>query len=548
MKKEALIILGILIIASAIFSVLAEQNITDSDNDSYNSTIDCNDNDSSVWRNIIVYIDNDSDEIGVAPATELCIGTNIPPGYSNVSDDCNDNESSIWQNLAVYSDNDNDSYGSANSSLMCLGESIPAGYSNVSGDCNESSAEINPGILDIPNNDIDENCDGFDNIDLDSDGFFRFNLNNHLKDCDDNNPFIYPNATELCNDIDDNCNGNDDENFPDKDEICYIGVGECRSSGEIICNQNGNATKCRAVANNPSKEVCDEKDNDCDGLTDEEDICNMSSVGIIIYNPEKEIYNTGKIPLNISIFGTGKAVDKISYIDYSEKRPREIILCRKCTEYGKNIAKILRLKDGVHNLLFKAYLNGSVLNDSKEIIIDSKKPKIYLPSIRTKIYTNGVFYFNYDENNVKKVTLFYENKSVISENCTSGKKKTCLIKANLSEYDGKDINYNFLIEDISGNIEKSKNLTAEVDTTLPLINELTYPVIGNYVYFRLNITEKNFKDISYYDNSDKNPKWRVLCSVLKGGICEKNQRLTSGEHNITIRVMDKAENSVSAQV
>ena len=137
----------------------------------------------------------------------------------------------------------------------------------------------------------------------------------------------------------------------------------------------------------------------------------------------------------------------------------------------------------------------------------------------------------------------YDNKTYADENCSSGKSQVCKIWINLSEYNGKDILYSFSAEDISGNSVQTKNMTAEADITPPVIESITYPVIGNSVYFRVNVSEKNFEDVSYYDNSDENARWKMLCSVLKNGICEKPQRFSPGEHNITIRVKDKAGNA-----
>ena len=78
------------------------------------------------------------------------------------------------------------------------------GYNDLV-DCDDNDAEINPGATEIPNNDVDENCDGeILIIDNDNDGF------NSDEDCDDENANINPGAIDIPgNEIDENCDGED---------------------------------------------------------------------------------------------------------------------------------------------------------------------------------------------------------------------------------------------------------------------------------------------------------------------------------------------------
>ncbi len=77
--------------------------------------------------------------------------------------------------------------------------------SQIWDDCNDSDASISPDATEVPNNEIDEDCDGEAQIiDMDMDGF------NSDEDCDDTNAFINPNAQEIANNgIDEDCDGED---------------------------------------------------------------------------------------------------------------------------------------------------------------------------------------------------------------------------------------------------------------------------------------------------------------------------------------------------
>ena len=77
-------------------------------------------------------------------------------------------------------------------------------------------------------------------------------------------------TSELCDGKDNNCDGNIDETFTTLGRSCSAGVGACKASGKVICDPNDSKkVTCNAVQGRPTKEVCDGLDNDCDGTADD---------------------------------------------------------------------------------------------------------------------------------------------------------------------------------------------------------------------------------------------------------------------------------------
>jgi putative metal-binding protein/hemolysin type calcium-binding protein len=75
------------------------------------------------------------------------------------------------------------------------------GFSSAA-DCDDGNAGIHPGATDVPENRVDEDCDGRDavNLDRDHDGFAV------PVDCNDSNKKIHPGAVEVRgNNVDENC-------------------------------------------------------------------------------------------------------------------------------------------------------------------------------------------------------------------------------------------------------------------------------------------------------------------------------------------------------
>ena len=76
-------------------------------------------------------------------------------------------------------------------------------------------------------------------------------------------------SAELCNGVDDDCDGEVDEDFPDKGKPCDGPDLDKCMEGTLVCSQDGSKLVCSDDTGD-NKELCNDKDDDCDGLTDED--------------------------------------------------------------------------------------------------------------------------------------------------------------------------------------------------------------------------------------------------------------------------------------
>ena len=203
------------------------------------------------------------------PGTEVCNG---------IDDDCNGEVDAVnLQPLtqSCYSG----SAGTQGVGVCHAGTQTCSGgtFGSCVGEVTPAAAELCNGVDDNCNGQIDEGVQSTFYQDADGDGFGTpavtiqacsapagYVANN--TDCNDSNAAIHPNATELCNGVDDNCNGQIDETFAGLGKNCSVGVGACQSLGTKVCSADGTAVVCSAVPGTPGTEICGNGiDEDCNG-------------------------------------------------------------------------------------------------------------------------------------------------------------------------------------------------------------------------------------------------------------------------------------------
>jgi hypothetical protein len=140
-------------------------------------------------------------------------------------------EASPCAERSFYADADGDSHGDPTTTTDAC--SAPSGFSAEGDDCNDADASIHPGAVEICNA-VDDDCDDaiddgletFDwYIDGDHDGYGGDLVATRCAappgtaslggDCDDRDDAAHPGADEVCNDLDDDCDGLVDALDPD---------------------------------------------------------------------------------------------------------------------------------------------------------------------------------------------------------------------------------------------------------------------------------------------------------------------------------------------
>lgn len=80
------------------------------------------------------------------------------------------------------------------------------GYSPGENDCDDNNDQVNPGMVEVAYNGIDDDCEGGDMVDQDGDGGPSDQVEGG-EDCDDEDINVNPSAEEICNQVDDDCDG-----------------------------------------------------------------------------------------------------------------------------------------------------------------------------------------------------------------------------------------------------------------------------------------------------------------------------------------------------
>ncbi len=173
--------------------------------------------------------------------------------------------------FTCYLDSDGDGYGNPTTGQV-FGGACGVGFVINNQDCNDSNPAVNPEGTEILNG-LDDDCDGnVDNVsDSDNDGFFD------AEDCRPLDPNSYPGAPEVCGDLVDNdCDGLVDEPFKfqlisEQNVSCYGGndgaievTGQCGLPPYTYLWSNGATT---AAISNLSKGQYRVTITDSQGLT-----------------------------------------------------------------------------------------------------------------------------------------------------------------------------------------------------------------------------------------------------------------------------------------
>ena len=274
------------------------------------------------------FVDEDGDGFGTGPAERVCalgedyvdngvdcndadplIHPDAEEVCNGIDDDCSGEIDQGFNSRLYYPDEDGDGFGApfpAQRSCVSPGD----GWVRNSRDCDDENPDIHPNATEVCNDGIDDDCDlltddsdpDLDTTtqitvfrDLDADGFGDPNASTRAcvpsagfvgnsGDCHDTRQGVNPNATEICNGIDDDCDQMVDDADPSLDTDSQLefyadsdgdGFGDpdiillaCSAIAGLSSDNDDDCDDTTALASPANAEIlCDEIDNDCQPLT-----------------------------------------------------------------------------------------------------------------------------------------------------------------------------------------------------------------------------------------------------------------------------------------
>ena len=287
----------------------------DDDGDGYLNTEECDDTNPAIAPNATDMVGDGIDQ--------NCDGIDGTDGDGDAvasvasgGDDCDDENADLTGKFSYYQDSDADGFGNPESETEAC--EAPAGFVEDNTDCDDHDYTVHPEAQEVCDGGIDNDCDGAaddsdDSVegqinvyeDGDADGFgdpttetlscaLTASQVTDGTDCNDTDSAIHPDAQEILGDsIDNDC---------DAQELCYEDLdGDGFGSQNLIylatdldgfssCDDDINAsslwTDCDdddATIHPDAQEICDEIDNDCDSLVDDDDTSVDLSTGSNFY-------------------------------------------------------------------------------------------------------------------------------------------------------------------------------------------------------------------------------------------------------------------------
>ncbi len=260
--------------------------------------------------------DCDDEDPAVNPgATEICDDLDTDEDCDGLVDDA-DSDVDPASGTLYYPDTDADTFGDRSAAGTAWCEDPADGSVANADDCDDSDRTINPDATEVCDAlDIDEDCSGAADdadagvdpatrtdwyTDSDSDGFGDSTARPaplcdqpsgmvaDRTDCDDGDAAINPDATEICDDVDNDCDGQIDDDDDDLDASTATtwfedadsdGYGDSSTGQDLCAAPTGyvvDDTDCdddNSDINPGEIEVCDalDTDEDCSGTADDAD-------------------------------------------------------------------------------------------------------------------------------------------------------------------------------------------------------------------------------------------------------------------------------------